>query len=87
MPALADAAPADWEAAFGLMLGAAPRERKLLVILDEFQWACQSSPELPSVIQQLWDPEWQDSGSLMLVLCGSPVGFMEREVLGGRSPL
>jgi uncharacterized protein len=87
VPALAEAAPADWEAAFGLVLGAAPKDRKLLLIFDEFQWACRSSPELPSVIQQLWDHKWQNSGSLMLVLCGSFIGFMEREVLGGRSPL
>lgn len=87
MSALAEAAPADWEAAFRLVLGAAPRDRKLMLIIDELQWACQSSPELPSVIQQLWDHEWQDTGGLMLVLCGSGVGLMEREVLGGRSPL
>lgn len=87
MPALAQAAPPDWDSAFGLVLAAAPKDRKLLMILDEFQWACQSSPELPSVIQQLWDHEWQNSGRLMLVLCGSYLGFMEKEVLGGRSPL
>ena len=84
---LAEAAPTDWETGFRQVLRAAPRDRKLLLILDEFQWACQSSPELPSVIQRLWDHEWQHEGRLMLVLCGSYIGFMEREVMGGRSPL
>lgn len=86
-PDLAESPPPDWETAFRQVLRAAPRERKLLLILDGFQWACQSSPELPSVIQRLWDHEWQHDGNLMLVLCGSYIGFMEREVLGGRSPL
>jgi|SRR5215469_1584910 len=52
-PSLAETSPATWEAAFKLAVGAAPKDRKLLLVLDEFQWACQSSPELPSVIQQL----------------------------------
>lgn len=84
---LAEAAPTTWEAALKLVIGAAPINRKLLLVLDEFQWACHSSPELPSVIQRLWDHEWQHSGRLLLILCGSFVGFMEREVLGSRSPL
>jgi len=84
---VAETAPANWEAAFRLITGAAPRDRKLLLVLDEFQWACQSSPDLPSVIQRLWDHDWQHNGRVMLILCGSFIGFMEREVLGSRSPL
>lgn len=86
-PALAAAAPDGWEGALRLVVGAAPKERKLVLVLDEFQWACQSSPDLPSVIQRLWDSEWQRDRRLMLILCGSFIGFMEREVMGSRSPL
>lgn len=86
-PDLAANTPADWATAFRQVLRAAPAKRKLLLVLDELQWACRSSPELPSVIQRLWDHQWQHTGNIMLVLCGSNVGFMEREVLGGRSPL
>jgi len=68
-------------------MATAPKQHKFLLVLDEFQWLCQSSPELPSVIQRLWDLEWQRSNRLMLILCGSLIGFMEREVLGARSPL
>ncbi len=85
-PALAEAGPATWEAALRLVVAAAPAKR-LLVILDEFQWLCASSPELPSVLQRLWDLEWQRGTRVMLILCGSFIGFMEREVLGARSPL
>jgi AAA+ ATPase superfamily predicted ATPase len=86
-PALAESTPTTWEAALRLVVGAAPRDRKLILILDEFQWLCESSPDLPSVLQRLWDLEWQRSNDVMLVLCGSFIGFMEREVLGARSPL
>lgn len=86
-PHLAEAAPTTWEAALRLVLGAAPPQRKLVLVLDEFQWLCASSPELPSVLQKLWDHEWQRGNRLLLILCGSFIGFMEREVLGAKSPL
>ncbi len=60
---------------------------KLVIALDEFQWSAGASPELPSVLQELWDRRWRRSGRIMLILCGSWIGFMEREVLGARSPL
>jgi len=63
------------------------KNKKLIIALDEFQWMCQSSPELPSVIQELWDREWKKAGNIFLILCGSYIGFMEREVLGRKSPL
>jgi uncharacterized protein len=47
---------------------------------------CEVSPELPSVIQEAWDRRRQ-RGGIMLFLCGSYLGFMEREVLGKKSPL
>lgn len=75
----------DWDAVFAY-LGQQVRQERLLVILDEFPYLCEAAPELPSVIQRFWDLEGQHS-RLFLVLCGSRPGFMEREVLGERSPL
>ena len=60
---------------------------KLILVFDEFQWLAEKSPELASVLQELWDRSWQRSGRMFLILCGSYVGFMEREVLGEKSPL
>src|SRR5690606_26779237 len=64
-----------------------PADRKFVLALDEFQWMAQASPELPSVLQELWDLRWKRSGKVVLILCGSFIGFMEREVLGKKSPL
>jgi AAA+ ATPase superfamily predicted ATPase len=63
------------------------RPEKLILVLDEFQWIAAASPELPSVLQELWDRQWKKSGKVLLILCGSFVGFMEREVLGKGIPL
>jgi AAA+ ATPase superfamily predicted ATPase len=78
----------DWDTALGRLSAHLKRSRgKTLVILDEFQWMAEASPELPSLLQKWWDAEWSRNGKIFLVLCGSYVGFMEREVLGRRSPL
>ncbi len=75
----------DWSAALGFAAERAGDER-LIVVLDEFPYLCDSSKGLPSQIQQFWDLRGKRS-SLMLVLCGSQVSFMEKEVLAERSPL
>lgn len=79
--------PAGWREALQLVVERYTGSEKLIIALDEFQWTVAASPELPSTLQELWDREWQESGRVMLILCGSQVGFMEREVLGSRSPL
>ncbi|MGI6177589.1 MAG: ATP-binding protein [Eubacterium sp.] len=62
------------------------KEKKQLIILDEFPYMAASSPELPSVLQRVIDRDW-DRLNVMLVLCGSSITFMEEEVLGAKSPL
>jgi AAA+ ATPase superfamily predicted ATPase len=86
-PLLAEAAVTDWKRAFELITERFPKNKKIVLALDEFQWMAQASPELPAVLQELWDRSWKRSGRVVLILCGSFVGFMEREVLGQRSPL
>jgi uncharacterized protein len=86
-PLLARISVDGWKDALRAIAGARRGKAKLILVLDEYQWLVESSPELPSVLQALWDHEWADSGHVMLILCGSYVGFMEREVLGSKSPL
>lgn len=86
-PLLAEVTVGTWAQAFRLVEERWKGPGKLLLALDEFQWTTETSPELPSVLQEAWDRRWQKSGKIMLVLCGSYLGFMEREVLGKKSPL
>jgi uncharacterized protein len=86
-PLLASLSAENWSKAFQIVVSRWRGAQKLILALDEFQWMTESSPELPSVIQSLWDRQWKKSGKVMLILCGSYVGFMEREVLGKKSPL
>ena len=86
-PLLATAPIEGWKKVIETVVGRWRKTEKLILVFDEFQWLAEKSPELASVLQELWDRSWQKSGRLLLILCGSYVGFMEREVLGEKSPL
>jgi hypothetical protein len=73
-----------WEAALQYLDTAAGGER-LVVILDEFPYLCDSTPGLASVVQRWWDRRGRTS-PLMLVLCGSAQSFMA-DLDAGAAPL
>ena len=74
-----------WETAFEQCSELAGKE-KFLLILDEFPYMVQGNPSLASLLQHLWDHKLSQK-NLMIVLCGSSMSFMEKEVLGEKSPL
>ncbi len=86
-PVLAGFSDAGWGPALDAVVSRRPPGTKLILAFDEFQWTAGASPELPSLLQERWDRRWKNSGDVLLILCGSYVGFMEREVLGRKSPL
>jgi len=77
--------PDSWPSAFQL-LALLGRDRRFLVVLDEFPYLLEADPAIPSYLQNLWDTTLRRT-RLMLVLCGSSVSVMESEVLGQASPL
>lgn len=87
-PLFSEIAPQGWRHVLELLTQKIEKSsQKFVLSLDEFQWMVTDSPELPSVLQEFWDTKWSKSGKIFLVLCGSYIGFMEREVLGHKSPL
>ncbi len=89
-PLLAGLATESWSEALDAVVTRWSRAnpgRKLILALDEFQWIAAAAPELPSVLQERWDRSWRQAGNVVLILCGSYISFMEREVLGKKSPL
>ena len=75
----------DWESTL-IYLAQRAQEERLILVLDEFQYLCEDNAALPSLIQRFWDLHGKNS-KLFLILCGSQVSFMEREVLAERSPV
>ncbi len=59
---------------------------KLLVILDEFPYLIEADKGVTSEFQEVVDTVLEGS-EITIILCGSSVGMMEREVLSYKSPL
>ena len=75
----------DWSAALKAVASHVPNTRKVLVI-DEFQYIAKERPSILSELQVLWDEELSGQ-NIFLILCGSAVSFIAKEVLGEKNPL
>ncbi len=60
--------------------------KRFVFVIDEFPYLVNASPSLPSVIQKHWDSVLKKK-NIFIVLCGSSMSFMEKEVLSYKSPL
>ena len=47
---------------------------------------CKGNPSIPSILQNLWDTDLKDS-NVMIILCGSAMSFIEKELLAEKNPL
>jgi len=74
-----------WDDAFRFIVDL-PSDAKHLIIFDEFPYAVQNNRTLPSLLQGLWD-ELLAKKNIMLVLCGSAMSFIEKEILAEKNPL
>lgn len=61
-------------------------DRRLVLVFDEFPYLVRKSKALLSILQHVIDHQLQNS-RLFIILCGSYMGFMEKEVLGAKSPI
>jgi AAA+ ATPase superfamily predicted ATPase len=71
----------DWEPLFEFLA-----DRDAIVVLDEFPYLIEQDNSLPSVLQALFDHEF-DGSAVTFVLVGSSISMMEEAALLGDSPL
>lgn len=76
----------DWEKAFRAILDLPYGSKKKLIIVDEFPYMCKGNKSIPSILQNLWDAEFRDA-NVMIVLCGSAMSFIEKDLLAEKNPL
>ena len=76
----------DWESALKSVLQLPYGNQKKLLIIDEFPYMCKGNDSIPSILQTLWDECLKDE-NVMLVLCGSAMSFIEKELLSEKNPL
>jgi uncharacterized protein len=65
-----------WEMALR-QLAEPTAQQRLVVILDEFAYAVEVEPALPSVLQNVWDHTLKQT-QIFLALCGSHIGMMKK---------
>lgn len=61
-------------------------EKKLVFVIDEYQYLVQKESGFSSIVQKLWDTKLQNS-NIYLILCGSILSMMHSEVLSYNAPL
>ena len=75
--------PESWEAALALAAEGAPRERPLILVIDEFPYLVAKEPSIEAVLQMVWDRSWQGSPVLVLLI-GSDEAMMRALTEQGR---
>ncbi len=75
----------SWDRAIGY-INEKQQDEQLVLVFDEFPYLANVNPGLMSILQHLIDHKLLGS-KLFIILCGSYMGFMEKEVLGAKSPL
>jgi len=60
--------------------------QKIILVIDELPYWAERDEALLSILQKYIDTQWLDK-NMMLILCGSVLSFMEKKVLGEKSPI
>ena len=83
-----DSTPGSYGSWLGLFqaVGRLATQERFVLILDEYPYLADADGHVASVLQKVWDERLQDS-QLFLVLCGSYLSVMERDVLNRDAPL
>lgn len=75
-----------WEDIFEVIKNRSNQEKRLILVLDEFQYLGKANKAFPSVLMGIWDRLLKDC-NIMLILCGSLINMMTTQVLSYDSPL
>lgn len=61
-------------------------KQRIVLVIDEYPYLAESYPGFSSLLQKYIDQKFLKT-NLFLILCGSSMSFMEKQVLGYQSPL
>lgn len=62
------------------------KKKRIIFVIDEYPYLAESYPGFSSLLQAHIDQQFKNT-KLFLILCGSSMSFMEKQVLGYQSPL
>ena len=76
----------SWDELFTYISDVASSGNRLVLAIDEYPYLAKAKPDISSILQKIIDNSWSQT-ELFLILCGSSMSFMEKQVLGEKSPL
>lgn len=85
-PVLGAVEYASWYDLFAAFDRFRPKEKRFVLLFDEYQYLCQVQPAFSSFLQKWWDEHWSEA-NMVLILCGSVTSMMYRETLAASAPL
>lgn len=63
------------------------KKQRLVLVIDEYPYLAKAYKPISSLLQKLIDLQFKVDSKLYIILCGSSMSFMEKQVLGYQSPL
>jgi hypothetical protein len=76
----------DWEMLFRFISDSYQSKEKLILVMDEFPYMAEGNKSISSILQKIWDHYFSNM-NIMIIICGSSMSFMEKEVLSEKNPL
>lgn len=76
----------EWYDLFATFDRFRPKDKKIVLIFDEYQYFCQVQPAFSTFIQKWWDEHWKEE-NILLILCGSVTSMMYKETMAQSAPL
>lgn len=81
-PLFSKVTPASWEECLTALDGALPgHDRPCCIVLDELPWMASLRLDLVRALFKIWELKWSRRSRLMLVVCGSSVGFLDKHFI------
>lgn len=75
----------DWQQAF-ISIADMSTDKKIVLVIDEFPYMVKGNSSIPSILQNVWDEKLKNA-NVMIILCGSAMSFIEKEILAEKNPL
>jgi uncharacterized protein len=71
----------SWPTAFQLLATQLPKDKSVVVLLDEISWMGIGDPDFAGHLKVAWDTYFSKHAGLILVLCGSVSSWIEKNIL------
>jgi predicted AAA+ superfamily ATPase len=82
--------PTNWREAFALLTQAievAPKNKKIIVFLDELPWLCTKRSLLLENLDYFWNSKWSRIKNVILIVCGSAASWMIEKIINAKGGL